>query len=294
MSPARHRGTHALNNVSLIDFILNLAGLLLWLNWRSFGADPLNKTTPATLGGTLRRAEPQRLKGWHLLAGLVVLVLLRALLYWQIGPAVNWTPNLRLVAIAISFRSDFLDRMLLYSGLSFGMALAVFYLYLLLLSLASGHSVDTNPLERFLRVQLGWIGRWPAPLKLLLPLVLGSSFWLILNPVLAKLNIIPASISGTQRGEQALLIGLGSYLTWKYMIGVILFLSLVSSYVYLGNHWFWNFVAVTSRNLLAPLRWIPLRLGKVDFAPIAGMVVVFIMAEFAERGLVELFERLAL
>jgi len=43
----------------------------------------------------------------------------------------------------------FLDRMLLYSGLSFGMALAVFYLYLLLLSLASGHSVDTNPLEDF-------------------------------------------------------------------------------------------------------------------------------------------------
>jgi len=294
MSPARHRGTHALNNVSLIDFILNLAGLLLWLNWRSFGADPLSKTTPATLAGTLRRAEPQRLKGWHLLAGLTALLLLRALLYWQIGPAVNWTPNLRLVAIAISFRSDFLDRMLLYSGLSFGMALAVFYLYLLLLSLASGHSVDTNPLERFLRVQLGWIGRWPAPLKLVLPLVLGSSFWLILNPLLAKLNIIPASISGTQRGEQALLIGLGSYLTWKYMIGVILFLSLLSSYVYLGNHWFWNFVAVTSRNLLAPLRWIPLRLGKVDFAPIAGMVVVFILAEFAERGLVELFERLTL
>jgi len=280
--------------VSIIDFILNLAGLLLWLNWRSFGADPLSKTTPATLAGTLRRAEPQRLKGWHLLAGLGVLLLLRAILYWQIGPAVNWTPSLRLVAIAISFRSDFLDRMLLFSGLSFGMALAVFYLYLLLLSLASHDSVDLNPLQRFLRVQLGWVGRWPAPLKVLLPLVLGMSFWLILNPVLARLNIIPASISGTQRVEQALLIGVGSYLAWKYLIGIILFLSLLSSYVYLGNHWFWNFVAMISRNLLAPLRWIPLRLGKVDFAPIAGMVVVFILAEFAERMLVELFERLTL
>lgn len=280
--------------MSLIDFILNLAGILLWLNWRSFAADPLSKTTPATLAGTLRRAEPQRLKGWHLLAGLVLLLLLRALLYWQIGPAVNWTPNLRLVAIAISFRSDFLERMVLFSVLSFLMALAVFYLYLLLLSLASGEAVDPNPMQRFLRVQLGWVVRWPAPLKLLLPLVLGSLFWLILNPVLARLNIIPPSISETQRVEQALLIGLGAYLTWKYMIGIILFLSLLSSYIYLGNHWFWNFVAATSRNLLAPLRWLPLRLGKVDFAPIAGMVVVFILAEFAERGLVELFERLTL
>ncbi len=243
------QGTQAINTVSLIDFILNLAGLLFWLNWR---------------------------------------------LYWQIGPAVNWTPKLRLVAIAISFRSDFLDRMLLFSVLSFGMVLAVFYLYLLLLSLASGDSVDPNPLQRFLRVQLGSVGRWPAPLKLLLPLALGASFWLILNPVLARLNIIPESISATQRVEQALLIGLGTYLAWKYLIGAILFLCLLSSYVYLGNHWFWNFVGLTGRNLLAPLRWIPMRLGKVDFAPIAGMVVVFIMAEFAERGLVELFERLAL
>jgi len=280
--------------VSLIDFILNVAGLLLWLNWRSFSADPLSKTTPATLVGTLRRAEPQRLKGWHLLAGLGVLLVLRALLYWRIGPAVNWTPNLRLVAIAISFRSDFLDRMFLFSGLSFGMALAILYLSLLLLSLAGGDPVDPNPLQRFLRVQLGWFGRWPVPLKLLLPLLLGTSFWLILNPVLARLSIIPASTSATQCIEQALLIGLGAYLVWKYIIGVILLLCLLSSYIYLGNHWFWNFVALTSRNLLAPLRWIPLRLGKVDFAPVVGMVVLFILAEFAERGLVQLFERLTL
>ncbi len=46
--------------MALIDFILNLAGLLLWLNWRSVRLDPLGKRTPATLIGTLRRAEPQR------------------------------------------------------------------------------------------------------------------------------------------------------------------------------------------------------------------------------------------
>ncbi len=44
--------------MGLIDFILNLAGLLLWLNWRAAKADPLGKSKPATLIGTLRRAEP--------------------------------------------------------------------------------------------------------------------------------------------------------------------------------------------------------------------------------------------
>jgi hypothetical protein len=35
--------------MALIDLILNLAGLLLWLNWRSVRFDPLGKRTPATL-----------------------------------------------------------------------------------------------------------------------------------------------------------------------------------------------------------------------------------------------------
>ena len=62
--------------MGLIDFILNLAGVLLWLSWRSMGMDPLTRTTPATLVGTLRRAEPRRLKGWQFPVGLAALLLL--------------------------------------------------------------------------------------------------------------------------------------------------------------------------------------------------------------------------
>jgi hypothetical protein len=62
----------------LIDFILNLAGLLLWLNWRSSRFDPLAHTSAATLAGTLKRAEPRRFQGWPFLGGLVGLLLLRA------------------------------------------------------------------------------------------------------------------------------------------------------------------------------------------------------------------------
>ena len=44
-----------------VDFILNLAGLLLWLNWRSNRFDPLVRRSPATLMGTLRPAAPKKL-----------------------------------------------------------------------------------------------------------------------------------------------------------------------------------------------------------------------------------------
>ena len=67
--------------MSSINFILDLAALLLLLSWGSIRFDPLNRAVPATLVGTVRRAEPRRLKRWHFLAGLGLLLLLRAVFY---------------------------------------------------------------------------------------------------------------------------------------------------------------------------------------------------------------------
>ena len=77
-----------------VDFILNLAGLLLWLNWRSVRFDPLEKRTPATLMGTLRPAEPKKLRRWHLLVVLVGLLVLRGFIYRWIGGMTGWTGQL--------------------------------------------------------------------------------------------------------------------------------------------------------------------------------------------------------
>jgi len=282
--------------MGLIDFILNLAGILLWLNWLSLRLDPLMRTTPVTLAGTLRRAEPHRLKRWHFLAALGALLLLRALLYWQIGSAADWTPNLPLgdLDIVIPFRSDNGWRMLLFSGLSFAVTLAVLYLWLLLLSLVNRRAAETDPMQKLVRLPLGRIDRWPWPVKSLLPLLVGVLAWYLLSLLLARLTIIPPALSRAHRLEQGLVIGLGSYLSWKYLIGGLLALHLVTSYIYLGNQPFWNFVALTGRNLLRPLRWLPLRLGKVDFAPLVGIALVFLAAELAERGLTALYERLPL
>ena len=280
--------------MGLTNFILNLAGVLLWLNWRSIRFDPLVKTSPATLAGTLRRAEPSRLKRWHLLAGLGALLLLRALLYWQIGSAVDWTPNFHpgSIDVAIPFRSDGWWRMLLFSGLSFAVTLGVCYLWLLLLSLVNRPAADSNVLQKLVRMHLGWVDRWPWPLKLLLPLVVSLLCWYLLSLLLSRLGIIPPALSRTHRLEQALVIGLGSYLSWRYLIGGLLALHLVGSYVYLGDQPVWSFIGLTGRNLLVPLRRVHLRLGKVDFAPVVGIALVFLAAELAERGLTGLYQHL--
>jgi uncharacterized protein YggT (Ycf19 family) len=280
--------------MAVVDFILNLAAVLLWLNARSLRFDPLVKTSAASLAGTLRRAEPNRLKAWHFLALLVVVLFCRAWFYGQIGPAVNWTPNLHLGAIAISFRSDMFGRMLLFSLLSFIVTLGVFYLWCLLFSLVNGHAAEADPLQRLVALHLGRVGRWPWPAKLVLPLVLVVLLWFGLSLVLSRWNLIPPSTSITQRLEQGLVLGLGAYLTWKFVIAAILVLFLLSSYVYFGNQPFWNFVGATGSNLVRPLRWLPARIGKVDFIPVLEIALVFLASEFAERGLSLLYRRLAL
>jgi uncharacterized protein YggT (Ycf19 family) len=274
-----------------VDSILNLAGLLLWLNWRAVRFDPLGKRKPATLLGTLRRIEPQRLRHWHLLAAIGGLLLVRAGFYWQIGLVSKpvWAGTLDLGIIAPSFLSNSFGRMCLFSVFSFGLMLAVFYLWLLLLSILAG----PDPIQGLVRMQLGALDRRPRWMKLIFPLAAAALLWWLASWLLEWLRIIPGPISVAQRIGQSLLIGLDSYLVWKYVIGALLTLHLLNSYVYFGRHPFWNYVNATARTLLQPLRRVPLRAGKADFAPIVGVALVFLLAGLAERALVFIYGRLS-
>ena len=278
--------------MALIDFILNLAGLLLWLSWRSVRFDPLGKRMPATLIGTLRRAEPQRLRRWHLLVALAALLLLRAGIYWQIGSATKpvWAGTLNLGVVVPAFASNSFVRMTLFSCLSFGLMLGVFYLCLLLLSILAG----PEPFHRLVRMPLGGMDRWPRWAKFLMPLAATAAAWWLASWLLASLQVIPEPVSPAHRLEESLVIALGGYLVWKYLIGALLILHLLNSYIYFGKHPFWAYVNAEAQTLLSPLRALPLRVGRVDFAPLVGMALVFLAAELAGRGLAWLYARLPL
>lgn len=266
----------------LVDDILNLAGLLLWLSWRSTRFDPLVRTSASSLAGTLRRAEPQRWKGWQFLAAVVSLVAIRALFYWQISEGVNWIPKLDLVAVVPQFNSDYFLPTLLYSVLSLARVLVVFYFWLLFLVVLNRHAPDSNPVQKMLRLHVGRVARWPWPVQLVLPVLLVAILWFALHPVLMKLEVSPASSSLHLLG-QGLLIGSPLFLSLKYLLPPFLLLYTISSYVYLGASPFWDFVASTARTMLAPLRALPLRLGRLDFAPLVGIALVLLLLEWLPR-----------
>jgi hypothetical protein len=275
-----------------VDFILNLAGLLLWIKWRSLPFDPIHKRTPATLVGTLRRAAPSRFRRWHLLAAIGALLVLRALFYWQIGPAMHWTGKLDLGVITLSFRSDLFDRIFLFSVSSFGLTLGIFYLWLLLFSLLAGSTANAGPIHRLVRMPLGGIDGWPGWAKIISPFAGASLIWWLASWLFARLEIIPQPVSGLHRIEESLVIGLGSYLAWKFGAAALLVLHLLNTYIYFGKHPLWNYINATAQTLLAPLWKIPLRAGRVDFAPVVGIAIIFFAAELTEHGLVWLYTRL--
>lgn len=280
--------------MAIIDIILNLAGLLLWLNLGSVQFEASIRNPAAWLAGMMSRTERGRLRPWFILAALLGLLTLRSLFYWQVGPAIHWTPQLRLGPITLSFRSDVLSQTLMFSAASFALTLCIFYICVLFLSVVNGDASESDPFQKLIRAQLGIFNSLPWPLKGLLPLAACVGIWFITAPLLSNCQIIPPPKSAAHRLEQSVVLGLGAYLPLKFLIAVFLCLYLLNSYIYFGDQPFWAFINLTGRRILAPLRPLPLRLGKLDFAPLFAMVMVFLLAGLAARELAVLYSRLPL
>jgi hypothetical protein len=224
----------------------------------------------------------------------LALVVIRPMLYWLLGPALNWMPQISLGVITLPFRSDFLGRMFLFSFLSFGTTLAFFYLSLILLSILVGKQILTDPLRGIIRVQLGKIDSFPAIFKAFLPWFATLVLWCLLHKPLVDLGMVPATKSYAHLVEQGVVVGLGIYLAWKYLLVGILLLHLLNSYIYIGTWPFWTFIENPARQILKLVCWIPLRVSKIDFAPLVMTAMIIFGAEYASRGLVWIYQRLPL
>lgn len=276
-----------------VDFLLNLAGLLLWLGWRAVKLR-LPAAGPTSIARVLKQAEAPPARRWTYLGVLAAMLGLRAVLYWRIGSQVDWVPALDLGAINLPFNSVSFSRMALYSAMSFGLVLAVFYMWLLLLSVVNRGLPDTEPWQRLVRRSLGWFEAVPVVLKLVTPVLLVGGLWWLADPWLVKMGMTATPTSAAHLAQQSLLVGLGTLLAWKYLLAGVLFLGVLNAYLYLGNWSVWAYVQATSRNLVRPLQLLPLRLGRIDFAPILGLALLWLFFTYAEYGLNHLFARLPL
>lgn len=277
----------------ILDLILDGIGLLLWMSWRMAIASPAEVPWHGTLLRTLRRASPTTWLHWGYPIILVLLLLLRGVFYHLVGPALHWVPHLDFGVVTIPCRSDWQGRMMMYSFLSFGQWLGAAYLWFLLLSVLTARVPEGNAFRHFVQVNLGWLERLPAVLKLLLPVVVVALVWSGLRWWFAQLGLMPPPGAPAHVIAQGGVLGVESLLAWQYLLVAILLLFLLHSYFYIGTSPFWIFIEGAGMALLAPVRRFRLRLGKFDFAPVVALALVFIAAHHGEPMLELLFRRLS-
>ncbi len=278
--------------MGIVDFILNMAGLLLWFGWKSSRSQLVVPDAGVSLLATLKRADMREQRG-HLLPVLLGMLLVRGLVYWQIGSAVGWTATLTLSPLAVNFPSRYPGHMFLFSFLGFGLTLLHATLWLAVLSLLHPPKVE-NAQNRFVRMQLGWLDRLPGLVRILLPGVFALIAWMALAPLLTAVGLNPAANNAGHLAQQATVIAAGLYVPLKFLLALLLLAHLVTTYVYLGSGTLWTYVQTTTAALLRPLRWIPLRVGSIDLTPVLGIALVFVLAELADRGLLWVYRHLPL
>lgn len=255
--------------MALLDFILNLAALLLWLNWRFLR---LAKKDPGpggiSLAGTLKSTASPKAEAWPYLAALIGLLLIRALAYYTIGNNLRVNMVLPLGLVSISFNPRMIMRMFLFSGLSFAVFTLVFYFWLLLLSVLNHRVTEPDACLRLVRLHLGRVQLFPVWAKLMLPGLLAGLLWLGIGWWLEVIGLFPVPASLETRVFRCVLMGVYAYQTWIPALLSVMGLYLLNSYIYLGEAAFWNFIGVTARNLLGLLGAWRLQARKLDFTPL--------------------------
>lgn len=265
-----------------LDTLLNCVGLALWLGWRGWG-----------VGRSLRLPRWSASRRASCAFALLLLLTLRPWLYWRWGIVRGDVPVLNLGVIAVPWNSRRFYGMAVFSTASFlvwcGALLAGFNV----LSIASRRLRDRNPCAAWTTAQLGWFGRWPAGLKVLLPWGVWGALWVPAQPWLVAMHVALPVADPARLWAQAAVLGAMTVLVWPGFLLPVLLLGLLRQFVFLGDGIGMEFVDAVCRWATRPLRRWPLEIGRVDLTPAIGIICWGAGGWFALLGLTRLFPELA-
>ena len=267
--------------MAALDFFISLAALLLWLSWRGIGTE--QASGPAgTLLANLRPAHRSPAGRHGYLVGLIGLLLGRAILYRQFGPAFDWHPTWSPGPVTLVFRSDHLARMLVASLLGFAWVLFGLLAAACLVAALHRPPQDKDALTREIRRRLGWMAYLPAVILLVIPSLILGVVWLVFGWLAARVGWLPALHGGAHLGQQAVVVGMGGVLVWKWPLTVVLVLHFLNSYVFFGASPVWDFIQQTGGRICRPLAF--MRLGRLNLAPLFVLGWVWLIAGLLGSG----------
>jgi hypothetical protein len=266
----------------IIDLLLNLAALLMWVSWRGIrGGEAAGSA--GTILGNLRPAGVRQGNRRHYLWMLGGLLLVRALVYRQVGPSLPWHPVWSLGPATVAFRSDYSLRMFGFSALDFLTMLLFWYTGIAGILAVNRPPGDRDGLTRALRAQSGFLGGLPGGVLLVMVCVMAGLLWAGVGWLAAGQGMVPPLRSGQHLLQQSVLVVVGQLCVLRWWFAAILLLHLLNLYVYVGNHVFWDFIQNTGSHLCRPFSFF--RIGQADLSPIPTVLVCWTIPTMAAAGM---------
>lgn len=278
-----------------LDWMTDLAGLLLWLSWRGFGSQPVSSRPALTLASNLRPAGGGAGRRSPLaLPVLAILLLARASLHHGFSPhfaeAIPWS----LGAVTVVFRSDLWLRILAHSVLSWVGLLLKAYLCFAFLATLCRRDADTDPITQSIRGELGRLARWPWGLPILVVLVAFGALWLLVSPALVSAGLAPARVSTVHVLQQAAVVSVAGLAFLKWPLTLLCLMRFVLDHVYLGTMPLWDHLHGIGGRLSGWLAPVPLKWGRIDLAPLVAAGLFWGLGHLLQGAAPRLFQRLPL
>jgi hypothetical protein len=284
---------NAVHNVmELVNFLLNLFGWFIWAGAFVFPRYAVRSSQPITLLSTLRSESPQSYGRLFLFAGLLLLIFLRAVAYWNFAPPGSALPAVDFGMLSVSFRTDSLVHMICYSLSSFLVFIYVYYLCVFGLSMTCRQRTRVDSIESLINQQLGSAAYWHPGMKLAVTGGVGTLLWILVGAGLIRIQALPETWSLGVIIFQSPFVAASLWFTFFFVILAVIGLHFLNSYVYLGKKILWDFIDETAKFYLLIFRNLPLLVGKFDFAPILGFLTYWLLYRIGDACLRMVFERL--
>lgn len=278
--------------MELVNTALNGLAWYLWASAFVFPRYAVKSSQPLTLLSTLRAETPQSFGRVFALSGLLVLLGLRAVGYWNFSQDPFAHLSVDFGVLVVSFKTDSLAHMGLYSVGSFLVFLLIYYTWVVGLSVTNRQRARVDSIENLIDQQIGGIASWHPANKVGALFGVGVVLWIVFGILLHLASVLPEEWSPLAVIWQSPFVALSLTLWVAKVIFALIALHFLNSYVYLGEHPVWAYIDKTAKVYLTPFRRLPLVVGRFDFAPIVGFLFYWWL--FGGLGLLSrlIFQRL--
>lgn len=262
--------------MQIIDFILNLAAWILWVNvWMQLHS-PTNIQRPLTLLGTLIGPTRRLDSVWIFFGGFLLILFIKTLLLHYLGAPINTTMSVNFLLLVVYFKTGHLVSifwMALASFLKFAMMAYIWVWFMSRISPKDNAENITNGLK----ASLGFLQSRHWMIQVLALFAFGMIGWAFLAVVFGWLGILPAFSSVLHLVWQASFVSISAWLGLYYLIILLMGLHLIHSYVHLGNWEGWDWLDGASEKLLSPLARLPLQWARIDFSPFVVLLLNWLL-----------------